>query len=191
MGDLGKEVMPMVFVLFSFATSNTFIMFKNIAYGLRIQKMDPKIIDQKVSHIIDLVGLKGLEKRNPGQLSGGQQQRVALARALVMEPGVLLFDEPLSNLDAKLRVYMRNEIKRIQRELGLTSIYVTHDQTEAMSLSDRVIIMNKGKIEQIGTPQEVYQQPATEFIADFIGTANFVDGVIKEIKDDYAMVQKY
>ena len=108
-----------------------------------------------------------------------------------MEPGVLLFDEPLSNLDAKLRVYMRNEIKRIQRELGLTSIYVTHDQTEAMSLSDRVIIMNKGKIEQIGTPQEVYQQPATEFIADFIGTANFVDGVIKEIKDDYAMVQKY
>lgn len=166
-------------------------MFKNIAYGLRIKKMDPKIIDQKVSHIIDLVGLKGLEKRNPGQLFGGQQQRVALARALVMEPGVLLFDEPLSNLDAKLRVYMRNEIKRIQRELGLTSIYVTHDQTEAMSLSDRVIIMNKGKIEQIGTPQEVYQQPATEFIADFIGTANFVDGVIKEIKDDYAMVQKY
>ena len=182
-----KRDIAMVFQ--SYALFPHYNIYENIAYGLRIKKMDPKLIDKKVSNIIDLVGLKGLEKRNPGQLSGGQQQRVALARALVMEPGVLLFDEPLSNLDAKLRVYMRTEIRRIQQELGLTSIYVTHDQAEAMSLSDRVIIMNKGKIEQVGTPQEVYQQPATEFIADFIGTANFVDGVIKEIKDKCAMVQ--
>ena len=182
-----KRDIAMVFQ--SYALFPHYNIYENIAYGLRIRKMDPKLIDKKVSHIIDLVGLKGLEKRNPGQLSGGQQQRVALARALVMEPGVLLFDEPLSNLDAKLRVYMRNEIRRIQKELGLTSIYVTHDQAEAMSLSDRVIIMNKGKIEQIGTPQEIYQQPATEFIADFIGTANFVDGVIKGIEGKELMVE--
>lgn len=173
----------------SYALFPHYNIFENIAYGLRIQKMSQRLIDEKVNRIIELVGLKDLEKRSPGQLSGGQQQRVALARALVMEPGVLLFDEPLSNLDAKLRVYMRNEIRKIQQELGLTSIYVTHDQAEAMSLSDRVIIMNKGKIEQVGTPQEVYQQPATEFIADFIGTANFADGVVKEIKDNHAMVE--
>lgn len=182
-----KRDIAMVFQ--SYALFPHYNIYENIAYGLKIQKMDSKLIDKKVRHIIDLVGLKGLEKRNPGQLSGGQQQRVALARALVMEPGVLLFDEPLSNLDAKLRVYMRNEIRRIQQELGLTSIYVTHDQSEAMSLSDRVIIMNKGKIEQVGTPQEVYQQPATEFIADFIGTANFADGIVKEIQGAHAIVE--
>ncbi|HEY8363536.1 MAG TPA: ABC transporter ATP-binding protein [Tissierellaceae bacterium] len=182
-----KRDIAMVFQ--SYALFPHYNVYENIAYGLRIHKMDPKLIDQKVSNIIDLVGLKGLEKRNPSQLSGGQQQRVALARALVMEPGVLLFDEPLSNLDAKLRVYMRKEIRKIQKELGLTSIYVTHDQAEAMSLSDRVIIMNKGKIEQIGTPQEIYQQPATEFIADFIGAANFVDGIIKGIEGNYNIVE--
>lgn len=182
-----KRDIAMVFQ--SYALFPHYNIYENIAYGLKIQKMDSKLIDEKVRNIIDLVGLKGLEKRNPGQLSGGQQQRVALARALVMEPGVLLFDEPLSNLDAKLRVYMRNEIRRIQQELGLTSIYVTHDQSEAMSLSDRVIIMNKGKIEQVGTPEEVYQQPATEFIADFIGTANFADGLVKEVNDKYVNVE--
>ncbi|WP_077369255.1 ABC transporter ATP-binding protein [Anaerosalibacter sp. Marseille-P3206] len=173
----------------SYALFPHYNIFENIAYGLRIQKMKDSTITEKVNRIIDLVGLKGLESRNPGQLSGGQQQRVALARALVMEPGVMLFDEPLSNLDAKLRIYMRNEIRKIQQELGLTSIYVTHDQSEAMSLSDKVIIMNKGKIEQVGTPQEVYQQPATEFIADFIGTANFADGVVKGIEANHAMVE--
>lgn len=175
----------------SYALFPHYNIYENIAYGLKIHKMDPKLIKEKVSHIINLVGLDGLENRSPGQLSGGQQQRVALARALVMEPGVLLFDEPLSNLDAKLRVYMRNEIKKIQRKLGLTSIYVTHDRSEAMSLSDRVIIMNKGKIEQVGTPEEIYQQPATEFIADFIGTANFADGIVKAIEENHTIVEMF
>lgn len=172
----------------SYALFPHYDIYENISYGLRVKKMDPETIKEKVSHIIDLVGLKGLENRNPGQLSGGQQQRVALARALVMEPSVLLFDEPLSNLDAKLRIYMRNEIKKIQKELGLTSVYVTHDQTEAMSLSDRVIIMNNGKIEQIGTPEEIYQSPKTEFIADFIGTANFAEATVLNVSDDFVEV---
>jgi iron(III) transport system ATP-binding protein len=123
-----------------------------------------------------MVGLEGMGTRAPNQLSGGQQQRVALARALVMEPSVLLFDEPLSNLDAKLRIYMRNEIHKIQRKVGITSIYVTHDQSEAMSLSDRIIVMNNGNIEQIGTPHEIYAKPATPFVADFIGMANITTG---------------
>lgn len=181
--DLPPNKRDTAMVFQSYALFPHYTIYENIAYGLKIQKMDANTVKQKVNHIIKLVGLDGLENRSPGQLSGGQQQRVALARALVMEPGVLLFDEPLSNLDAKLRVYMRNEIRKIQKNLGLTSIYVTHDQSEAMSLSDRVIIMNKGKIEQVGTPQEIYQRPATEFIADFIGTANFADGVVNEIKD--------
>lgn len=125
-----------------------------------------------------------MELRYPNQLSGGQQQRVALARALVMEPGVLLFDEPLSNLDAKLRVYMRTEIRKIQKKVKITAIYVTHDQSEAMSLSDRIIIMNKGVIEQVGTPKEIYYKPASEFVADFIGAANFLNGKISEKKDE-------
>jgi iron(III) transport system ATP-binding protein len=116
---------------------------------------------------MELVGLKGLGKRAPGQLSGGQQQRVALARALVVEPQVLLFDEPLSNLDAKLREYMREEIRRVQQELGITAIYVTHDQSEAMALSDRIVVMNAGRIEQVGSPQEIYLRPATQLCGRF------------------------
>ena len=162
----------------SYALFPHYTIYDNIAYGLKIKKMNKDEIKKKTEKILDLVGLNGMENRYPNQLSGGQQQRVALARALVMEPGVLLFDEPLSNLDAKLRVVMRNEIRRIQKTLGITSIYVTHDQAEAMSLSDKIIIMNKGNIEQIGTPTEIYQQPASEFVADFIGVANFIDGVI-------------
>ena len=155
--------------------------FDNIAYGLKIKKMPKAAIQEKVMEILALVGLGELENRAPNQLSGGQQQRVALARALVMEPGVLLFDEPLSNLDAKLRIHMRAEIRRIQRKVGITSIYVTHDQAEAMSMSDRVIIMRKGEIEQIGTPHDIYAHPATEFVADFIGTANILDGKVAEV----------
>src|SRR5690554_4667056 len=132
----------------SYALFPHYSVYENVAYGLKIKKMGPNLIKEKVNHIINLVGLEGLENRSQGQLSGGQQQRVALARSLVMEPGVLLFDEPLSNLDAKLRIYMRTEIKKIQKKLAITSIYVTHDRSEAMSLSDRVIIMNQGKIEQ-------------------------------------------
>ncbi len=158
--------------------------FDNIAYGLKIKKLPATVIKDKVMEILDLVGLGELEKRAPNQLSGGQQQRVALARALVMEPGVLLFDEPLSNLDAKLRIHMRAEIRRIQRKVGITSIYVTHDQAEAMSMSDRVIIMKKGKVEQIGTPHDIYAHPATEFVADFIGTANIFDGQVVAVAGD-------
>jgi iron(III) transport system ATP-binding protein len=165
--------------------------YDNIAYGLKLKKLDKNVIKEKVAKIIDLVGLNGMETRYPNQLSGGQQQRVALARALVMEPGVLLFDEPLSNLDAKLRVYMRTEIRKIQKKVGITAVYVTHDQSEAMSLSDRIIIMNKGIIEQVGTPKEVYYTPSTEFVADFIGTANFINAEIASVEGGIADISVY
>jgi len=153
--------------------------FENVAYGLKIKKMKTDGIRAKVREILGLVGLSELETRSPNQLSGGQQQRVALARALVMEPSVLLFDEPLSNLDAKLRIHMRREIRKIQRQFDITSIYVTHDQAEAMSMSDRIIVMNKGIVEQVGTPKEIYATPASQFVADFIGTANIIPSVVK------------
>ena len=165
--------------------------FNNISYGLRLRKLSKEEISRKVGAMIELVGLTGMESRFPTQISGGQQQRVALARALIMEPAVMLFDEPLSNLDAKLRVNMRTEIRKIQRKLGVTSIYVTHDQAEAMALSDRIIIMNKGKIEQIGTPQEVYLRPASVFVADFIGRANFIKGEVKGRDEHGLAVELY
>ena len=150
--------------------------FDNVAYGLKLRKVPKDEIRERVMRILDLVELNGMEARMTNQLSGGQQQRVALARALVIEPSVLLFDEPLSNLDAKLRVSMRTEIRRIQQEVGITAIYVTHDQSEAMALSDKIIIMNKGVVAQMGTPQEIYYHPVSEFVADFIGEANFLKG---------------
>jgi len=148
--------------------------FENIAYGLKIRNIPPPIIIKKVKQILELIGLKGKENRYPSQLSGGEQQRVALARALVIEPRVLLLDEPLSNLDAKLRLKMRSEIRKLQKKLGITTIYVTHDQEEALSISDRVAVMNQGKILQIGTPLEIYETPKDIFVADFIGTTNFI-----------------
>ena len=162
--------------------------FDNVAYGLKLRKMDKNTIREKVTKILALVGLEGMEERMTNQLSGGQQQRVALARALVLEPGVLLFDEPLSNLDAKLRVTMRTEIRRIQQEAGITAIYVTHDQSEAMALSDQIIIMEKGVVAQIGTPQEIYYHPASEFVADFIGEANFLKGKLSDKNGDCGSV---
>lgn len=138
-------------------------------------------IKEKVLAMLDLVELTGMETRMTNQLSGGQQQRVALARALVLNPSVLLFDEPLSNLDAKLRVSMRTEIRKIQQKVGITAIYVTHDQSEAMALSDRIIIMNKGFISQVGTPKEVYYTPQNEFVADFIGEVNFLEGKVEKV----------
>ena len=138
--------------------------------------------------ILDLVELTGMEGRMTNQLSGGQQQRVALARALVIEPSVLLFDEPLSNLDAKLRVSMRTEIRRIQQEVGITAIYVTHDQSEAMALSDNIIIMRGGVVEQMGTPQEIYYHPVNEFVADFIGEANFLKGTMTGHNGTHALL---
>ena len=139
-------------------------------------KMDKEPIRKKVMDILELVELGGMEARMTNQLSGGQQQRVALARALVVEPSVLLFDEPLSNLDAKLRVSMRTEIRNNQQRVGITAVYVTHDQSEAMALSDRIIIMNKGVVAQVGTPQEIYYRPKNAFVANFIGEANFLKG---------------
>ena len=162
----------------SYALLPHYNIFDNVAYGLKLRKMDKDVIQEKVTNILKLVGLEGMEARMTNQLSGGQQQRVALARALVIEPGVLLFDEPLSNLDAKLRVTMRTEIRRIQQEAGITAVYVTHDQSEAMAISDKIIIMDKGEIAQMGAPQEIYYHPVNEFVADFIGEANFLKGNI-------------
>ena len=172
----------------SYALLPHYNIFDNVAYGLKLRKLDKHTIQEKVTNILKLVGLEGMEGRMTNQLSGGQQQRVALARALVLEPGVLLFDEPLSNLDAKLRVSMRTEIRRIQQEAGITAIYVTHDQSEAMALSDKIIIMEKGVVTQIGTPQEVYYHPANEFVADFIGEANFLRGPLSGKQGDSAVV---
>ena len=162
--------------------------FDNVAYGLKLRKVPKDQIRTKVVDMLKLVGLEGMENRYTNQLSGGQQQRVALARALIVEPGVLLFDEPLSNLDAKLRVYMRTEIRRIQQQFGITAIYVTHDQSEAMSISDKIIIMNKGVIAQMGTPQQVYYNPASEFVADFIGEANFLKAKVETVEADSVTV---
>ena len=172
----------------SYALLPHYNIFDNVAYGLKLRKLDKATIKEKVTNILKLVGLEGMEARMTNQLSGGQQQRVALARALVLEPGVLLFDEPLSNLDAKLRVSMRTEIRRIQQEAGITAIYVTHDQSEAMALSDQISIMEKGVVAQIGTPQEIYYHPASEFVADFIGEANFLRGELVEKKEDQGVV---
>jgi spermidine/putrescine ABC transporter ATP-binding subunit len=156
---------------------------ENLAYPLEVRKRSKSEINDRVSKALEMVELQGFGGRFPAQLSGGQQQRVALARALVMEPKVLLMDEPLSNLDAKLREQMRTEIRRIQKRLGITSVYVTHDQVEAMTLSDRIVVMNEGEIEQIGSPTEIYRRPQTRFVADFIGQANFVEGTIREQLD--------
>jgi len=171
-----KREMSMVFQ--SYAIFPHLTVFENIAYGLNVQRLNKKSIVERVNRVLDLVHLEGYGDRPPGQLSGGQQQRVALARALVMEPKVLLMDEPLSNLDAKLREEMRTEIRRIQKELNITSVYVTHDQIEAMTLSDRIVVMNLGVIEQIGSPMEIYRFPNSRFVANFIGRANFIDGVV-------------
>jgi len=162
----------------SYALLPHYNIFDNVAYGLKLRKMDSATIKKKVTDILGLVGLEGMENRMTNQLSGGQQQRVALARALVIEPGVLLFDEPLSNLDAKLRVSMRTEIRRIQQEAGITAVYVTHDQSEAMAISDKVIIMNGGIVEQVASPQEAYYYPKSKFVADFIGECNFLKGKV-------------
>jgi len=171
-----KRDMSMVFQ--SYAIFPHLTVFENIAYGLNVKKMPKKEIQKKVDWVLGLVHLEGFGSRSPGQLSGGQQQRVALARALVMEPKVLLMDEPLSNLDAKLREEMRTEIRRIQKTLNITSVYVTHDQIEAMTLSDKIVVMNQGIIEQVGNPVEIYRFPNSKFVANFIGRANFIDGKV-------------
>ena len=151
----------------------------NVAFGLKARRVPAAEVGPRIADSLNLVGLTGLEDRYPKQLSGGQQQRVALARILALRPKLLLFDEPLSNLDAKLRVHMRHEIRRLQKEVGITALFVTHDQEEAMTIADRIVVMNKGKIEQEGPPEEIYDEPKTRFVADFIGAANLIVGEVR------------
>jgi iron(III) transport system ATP-binding protein len=158
--------------------------FENVAYGLRRRRMRDAEIQRRVRDMLKFLGLPDQDRSSPLLLSGGQQQRVALARALVVEPDVLLLDEPLSNLDVKLRVRVRTELKEIQRSLGKTTILVTHDQEEALSLSDRIAVMEAGRIRQIGTPQELYAHPADDFVADFVGIANFIPATIRAVGPD-------
>jgi iron(III) transport system ATP-binding protein len=151
----------------------------NVAYGLRVRKLPREEVTREAERALDLVQMRGFANRSAALLSGGQQQRVALARAIAFSPTVLLFDEPLSNLDAKLRAEMRVELRDLQRRLGVTSVYVTHDQEEALAISDRVVVMNVGGIEQIGTPEDIYNRPKTRFIADFVGSANLIAGKVR------------
>ncbi len=163
--------------------------FKNVSFGLEMRGTPKSEIYKRVKEALDLVGLTGLENRLPRQLSGGQQQRVALARALVVQPDLLLLDEPLSNLDAKLRTIMRSELRKLQQEVGITTLYVTHDQAEALALSDRIIVLNQGRIEQMGTPEELFYSPKTLFVADFMGYQRVVTGAATEIHNGIARVQ--
>jgi spermidine/putrescine ABC transporter ATP-binding subunit len=158
--------------------------FDNVAYGLKLRKVPRSEITTRVNAVFDKVRLAKLGDRYPGQLSGGQQQRVALARALVLNPKILLLDEPLSNLDAKVRVQVRQEIRKLQKELGITTMYVTHDQEEALTLSDRIAVFNEGRVLQIGPPKQLYERPANRFVADFIGINNIIDGVVDATEAD-------
>jgi len=160
----------------SYAVWPHMTVFDNVAYGLRVRKQDKGEIKANVERALDLVQMRHLADRGASKLSGGQQQRVALARAVAFSPTVVLFDEPLSNLDAKLRAEMRVELRELQRRLGITAVYVTHDQEEALAISDRVVVMNVGVIEQIGTPEEIYNRPKSHFVADFVGSANIIKG---------------
>jgi spermidine/putrescine transport system ATP-binding protein len=161
----------------------------NIAFGLRRRNVEKSEARRRVGDALDLVHLAGYEKRKPNQLSGGQQQRVALARALVNNPNVLLLDEPLGALDLKLRKQLQVELKRVQTEVGITFIYVTHDQEEALTMSDRIAVMNRGRVEQLGTPEELYERPTTRFVADFIGTTNLLTGTVETVETDHAVVR--
>jgi ABC-type Fe3+/spermidine/putrescine transport system ATPase subunit len=181
-----KRKMGMVFQ--SYAIWPHLTVFDTVAYPLRAQKVPKSEIRERVLKILELVGLKGYEDRPGPALSGGQQQRVAVARALVYEPEILLLDEPFSNLDVKLREQMRIELKILQRKIGITVILVTHDQLEALSLSDRIAVINQGKVEQIGTPHELYEQPISPFVRDFIGTSVKLQSLFKEIKEDGTVI---
>jgi iron(III) transport system ATP-binding protein len=171
------------FVFQNYALFPHLSVFENVAYGLRVKRRGATEIDRSVEQGLQQVGLQGLGERMISELSGGQQQRVALARAIAIKPRVLLFDEPLSNLDAQLRVQMRSEIARLQKELAITTIYVTHDQEEAMAISDRIAIMNEGRIVQIGKAEELYQRPASPFVAGFLGNTNMVRGIVAAAED--------
>ena len=181
-----KRDMNMVFQ--SYALFPHMTVFDNVAFGLRRKKLASDEVDRRVREMLDLVDLAGRERRRPREMSGGQQQRVALARALVNHPRALLLDEPLGALDLKLRQAMQLELKRIQREVGITFVYVTHDQGEALTMSDRIAVMNAGRVEQLGTPREVYEQPRTRFVADFIGTSNILTARADRVVDGDAVM---
>ncbi len=162
---------------------------QNVAYGLKIRNVHASEIRKRVDSVLGKVRLEGLGARYPGQISGGQQQRVALARALVLNPKILLLDEPLSNLDAKVRIQVRAEIRKLQKELGITTVYVTHDQEEALTLSDHIVVFNKGRVFQEGTPRELYERPANPFVADFIGINNLLPGTVIEAGEKLAVIE--
>src|SRR5204863_5691459 len=177
------------FVFQNYALFPHLSVFENVAYGLKIKRMDGAEVARAVTDVLALVGLASYERQMPHQLSGGEQRRVALARAIVIHPRVLLFDEPLSNLDAKLRMQMRREIRDLQRRLGITTVYVTHDQEEAMAVSDRIAVMNQGSVVQIGTAEDLYHRPASPFVAQFVGRVNLVGGRVVEIAGDTARIE--
>jgi spermidine/putrescine transport system ATP-binding protein len=181
-----KRDVNMVFQ--SYALFPHMSVFENVAFGLRRKGVAKDEVTRRVGEIIETVGLSGREKRRPRELSGGQQQRVALARALVNRPRALLLDEPLGALDLKLRQAMQVELKRIQREVGITFIYVTHDQGEALTMSDRIAVMNEGRVEQLGSPRAIYERPGTRFVAGFIGTSNLLSGDVKSLSGDRAVI---
>ncbi|MDR7520189.1 MAG: ABC transporter ATP-binding protein [Armatimonadota bacterium] len=176
--DLPPYRRPTATVFQEYALFPHLTVFENVAYGLRLRRLPPAEVRRRVEAALDLLNISGLEGRSPGSLSGGQQQRVALARALVVEPRVLLMDEPLSNLDAKLRSAVRSELKALHRRLGITTVYVTHDQEEALFLSDWIAVIRSGRLVQYGAPQEIYERPVDPFVADFVGQANFLDGTV-------------
>jgi len=183
------ERRPVNMVFQSYALFPHLCVFDNVAFGLRRRKVPDDEVRRRVGATLELVRLTGYDRRGPGELSGGQQQRVALARALVCEPTVLLLDEPLGALDLKLRRQLQVELKRVQVEVGITFVYVTHDQEEALALSDRIAVMNGGRIEQLGTPEELYDRPRTRFVADFIGTTNVMAGTVASVAGNGALVQ--
>jgi putative spermidine/putrescine transport system ATP-binding protein len=174
--EIGPEKRPSAMVFQNYALWPHMTVFKNVAYPLKVRKMSKSEIEKRVHDVLEMVNLMHHKDSRPAQISGGEQQRVALARALVQEPDILLLDEPLSNLDAKLRVKVREDIRELQRRLGITTVIVTHDQDEALSISDRIAVMNDGRIEQFSTPQELYDAPQTEYVANFIGSLNRVTG---------------
>ncbi len=168
------------FVFQNYALWPNRTVFENVAYGLRIRKAPEEVIRRKVAEALAMVRLVDVEARYPGEMSGGMQQRIAIARALVVDPPILLLDEPLSNLDAKLRVSLRRDIRAIQKRLGLTAVYVTHDQEEALEISDRIAVMSAGRVEQVGAPEDIYERPERVFVADFIGAANLIKGEVRD-----------
>jgi len=172
----------------SYALFQHMTVFQNIAFGLEMEGAEGVEIEKRVKHVLEMVQLTGMERRKPKQLSGGQQQRVAVARALVKVPDVLLLDEPLGALDLKLRKEMQLELKALQQQLGITFVYVTHDQEEAMTMSDRIAVMSRGRVQQMGTPVEIYERPANQFVADFIGESNFLEGRITSLSKSEAVV---